>query len=411
VCFAAMLKLQSALAAVAVLSVVLQAVVLPFARAIYLALSPLHSLCCLILFGLIHPRFATMNQRWHALTAAGTQITSMEGMLRDPVLAGALHMPPPPPPFKQTCAALLLCTLADLCEGLRTTFIGAGASAPWCEAAHEGLAALAATCFFLASIRPRPPASSWYSACWGWLAAAFGGGQLQNTLLFAGLACFGARAQLRGLASDGAIADAVGSRSPTAAAALGALLFARALACSALASQGVGSLLTWMTTPTEYWQYVNELTMLGADRSRLLAQAAGGVLLATPSALRVALAPVGGGFLALGLSKVGVALLTLAAWMAFFPLPSELLDSEGEPVGKYASLEEMRAARRAAREANAKRRAELPPPLLVDSSAGGVQGLRWHDLAFCRDPDGDEAHDFWEAVSGGCFRRCAFISS
>ena len=66
------------------------------------------------------------------------------------------------------------------------------------------------------------------------------------------------------------------------------------------------------------------------------------------------------------------------------------------------------------RDANARRRAELmPPPLLLESwqLKGGVQGLGWHDLALCRDPDGDEAHDFWEAISGGCFRRCVFGSS
>ena len=66
----------------------------------------------------------------------------------------------------------------------------------------------------------------------------------------------------------------------------------------------------------------------------------------------------------------------------------------------------MKEARRAA--AAARRKAEQPPPpLMLESRShrGGVQSLGWHDSALCPDPDGDEAHDFWEAVGGGCFRR------
>jgi len=120
--------------------------------------------------------------------------------------------------------------------------------------------------------------------------------------------------------------------------------------------------------------------------------------------------PTGGGAFALILERLGVAALTVSAYLANFPQRLYGGD-EDEPRGSsgYESIDEMRAARRAAREAAQRTYMPPPPPLLQDSLSGrgGVQGLNWHDLALCRDADGDEAHDFWEAVLGGAFRRCA----
>lgn len=113
--------------------------------------------------------------------------------------------------------------------------------------------------------------------------------------------------------------------------------------------------------------------------------------------------------------ELGIASLTLSAWLALFPPTREAggLESEDEPLGGYASVQAMKDARRAAREAAARRRTDAPPPLMLESPwlRGGVQGLDWHDRALCRDADGDEAHDFWEAISGGCFRRCTFLAA
>ena len=132
-------------------------------------------------------------------------------------------------------------------------------------------------------------------------------------------------------------------------------------------------------------------------------QVAGALLMLLPSAM-VVLVPAHADVTALALcaDRLAVGALSIGAWLALFPAAaaSDVNGAAVEPAstctGAQWALGEV-----------AVRCAEVPQPLMIESPCcvGGVQGLSWHDCALCVDPDGDKAHDFWEAITGGCFRR------
>ena len=137
-----------------------------------------------------------------------------------------------------------------------------------------------------------------------------------------------------------------------------------------------------------------------ADVPRWSAQTAGSLLLLSRPIL-AALLPAGGGAFAFAAERLGMSALTLSAYVAHFPLVP--CDGDGDVDGEdgahhgaagggrgYESLEQMRAARRVAREVAQRAYVPPPPPLLQDSigQRGGVQGLQWHDSSLCRDDDG-----------------------
>ena len=373
------------LGVVALSAVVLQCVALPLAPRLYAVFSPVHALCCAALLASYHPLLGAIRQAFATLHGNRRPFTQQE-VWGDTRVQTALAGPALSPSFTPTLYALLLCVAADLCDGLRVG-VGTDASAALfflasCEALTAGVAAglyyatrgLGAppsltlgvacfTCFSLAAYQIQALSPPHPQPLDGWYGAAFTGA----------LAC-------------------------------------RTFACSALAAQACAGVCGALFPSRE-----RALTRQQLDLSRWGAQAIGALLLLTPPAVRSLFsAAAGGGALAFGCARGGMAALTLSAWLSFFP-PDEVAGGydESGPYGGYASIEAMKGARRAAREAAARRRSEQPPPLMLESPrrAGGVQGLRWHDLALCRDPDGDEAHDFWEAISGGRFRRCSFASA
>ena len=118
--------------------------------------------------------------------------------------------------------------------------------------------------------------------------------------------------------------------------------------------------------------------------------------------------------LGLGLDRLGSGSFGLSGWLlqhAPRGLDAEEAAAESEAEG-YGSIEEMQAAHRAKRarrqaEREARARAAAPVvPLLRESWGliGGVQGMEGIEAALRTDADGDAAHEFWEAVDGGCFR-------
>ena len=118
--------------------------------------------------------------------------------------------------------------------------------------------------------------------------------------------------------------------------------------------------------------------------------------------------------LGLGLDRLGSGSFGLSGWLlqhAPRGLDAEEAAAEAEAEG-YGSIEEMQAAHRAKRarrqaEREARAHAAAPVvPLLRESWGliGGVQGMEGIEAALRTDADGDAAHEFWEAVDGGCFR-------
>jgi len=108
----------------------------------------------------------------------------------------------------------------------------------------------------------------------------------------------------------------------------------------------------------------------------------------------------------MGMERMATVAFTGAAWLMEYPQRDSQPPRPDEPVGRYDSLEDLKVAHAdAARRRRAAAAAVPVMPLLQDSSAGGIQGLRWCDQELCNDLDGDEAHEFWEALSNGLFMK------
>lgn len=380
---------QAAIFAVAATSIVLQCVFAPFAHGLYALISWVFSACCFALLAITHPVVA-IGRRRMAAYGPNRQIGT-EQLLEDPVVANAFMMTLPPP-YKLTLVALVIFASADICDGLRLSAGRPEMGAFW-EAMQELLTAVAAAVLFWATrgLAAAPSRTLYYACfCAGSLAAF----QLQSLMPPTPPALGGGGADG---STDGGWMEA----------AYTGCLACRTFAASALAAQAASALCGAIFPADGSWS----LSALQGDFPRWAAQAAGALLLLAPPALRALLKmPHGGGALALGASRLAVGCLTLSAWCALYPVEidrDEDISAAAAAQSGYPSIDAMKAARRAARERRTVPPA--PPPLMLESlhRRGGVQGLGWHDSALCRDKDGDEAHDFWEAVGGGCFRPIA----
>uniref|UniRef100_A0A7S0LT60 Uncharacterized protein n=1 Tax=Coccolithus braarudii TaxID=221442 RepID=A0A7S0LT60_9EUKA len=143
---------------------------------------------------------------------------------------------------------------------------------------------------------------------------------------------------------------------------------------------------------------------LSSEGGRLTIQLLGLALLTAPMVAEAApaaraLLPT----LAPCLSRLGITCLTFSTWLlehrALAEDAAEALDELPDTDPRAAHRAAM-ARRRAAQGA-----VPVAAPLLMDSAAGGVQGLTWSEQALQTDTDGDRAHEFWTAESSGLFRR------
>ena len=350
-------------------SCIVHAAILPWAPTWSILLAPVHAACCGFLLLLLHPGIGAMLQRLQVL---GDQADPLV-VLNDPIVTSAMSSSPPPPqPWRHTLFALVLRALADLFAAMhaaRSRGGGAGAelTPAVLESLYEAAGAASIGCLLYASWHLGAQPSSFLSSmCWG--LSLCGGVQMllsappPAALGTVALVCVGLAAA-RSLLACALVAQA-----------------ASAL-CAALSSSGKGTM-----PPC-------------ADVPRWSAQTAGSLLLLSRPIL-AALLPAGGGAFAFAAERLGMSALTLSAYVAHFPLVP--CDGDGDVDGEdgahhgaagggrgYESLEQMRAARRVAREV-AQRAYVPPPPLLQDSigQRGGVQGLQWHDSSLCRDDDG-----------------------
>ena len=351
-------------------SCIVHAAILPWAPTWSILLAPVHAACCGFLLLLLHPGIGAMLQRLQVL---GDQADLLV-VLNDPIVTSAMSSSPPPPqPWRHTLFALVLRALADLFAAMhaaRSRGGGAGAelTPAVLESLHEAAGAASIGCLLYASWHLGAQPSSFLSSmCWG--LSLCGGVQMllsappPSALGTVALVCVGLAAA-RSLLACALVAQA-----------------ASAL-CAALSSSGKGTM-----PPC-------------ADVPRWSAQTAGSLLLLSRPIL-AALLPAGGGAFAFAAERLGMSALTLSAYVAHFPLVP--CDGDGDVDGEdgahhgaagggrgYESLEQMRAARRVAREVAQRAYVPPPPPLLLDSigQRGGVQGLQWHDSSLCRDDDG-----------------------
>lgn len=351
-------------------SCIVHAAILPWAPTWSILLAPVHAACCGFLLLLLHPGIGAMLQRLQVL---GDQADPLV-VLNDPIVTSAMSSSPPPPqPWRHTLFALVLRALADLFAAMhaaRSRGGGAGAelTPAVLESLHEAAGAASIGCLLYASWHLGAQPSSFLSSmCWG--LSLCGGVQMllsappPAALGTVALVCVGLAAA-RSLLACALVAQA-----------------ASAL-CAALSSSGKGTM-----PPC-------------ADVPRWSAQTAGSLLLLSRPIL-AALLPAGGGAFAFAAERLGMSALTLSAYVAHFPLVP--CDGDGDVDGEdgahhgaagggrgYESLEQMRAARRVAREVAQRAYVPPPPPLLLDSigQRGGVQGLQWHDSSLCRDDDG-----------------------
>ena len=351
-------------------SCIVHAAILPWAPTWSILLAPVHAACCGFLLLLLHPGIGAMLQRLQVL---GDQADPLV-VLNDPIVTSAMSSSPPPPqPWRHTLFALVLRALADLFAAMhaaRSRGGGAGAelTPAVLESLYEAAGAASIGCLLYASWHLGAQPSSFLSSmCWG--LSLCGGVQMllsappPAALGTVALVCVGLAAA-RSLLACALVAQA-----------------ASAL-CAALSSSGKGTM-----PPC-------------ADVPRWSAQTAGSLLLLSRPIL-AALLPAGGGAFAFAAERLGMSALTLSAYVAHFPLVP--CDGDGDVDGEdgahhgaagggrgYESLEQMRAARRVAREVAQRAYVPPPPPLLQDSigQRGGVQGLQWHDSSLCRDDDG-----------------------
>jgi hypothetical protein len=371
------------------LVVVLQLILQPLFPWLHTLLSPVHALSCCAVIALLHPGVVAARDRMARLQGHH-QHMSVDVLATDPVVNAALQMPSPDAPFRGTILALLLATAAEVASCLH----GIWSATPLWEAANNCLFAGAAASMFVAA----RPARGFQATDLMLLAAA-----LVGTVRLHSHEPLGAVLRA-GWLQTGCLACAI----------------LRSLSFCALSIQSVlalGGAMAPGLVPSADALHARA----ASDVLRWGAQAAGSLLFLVPAAVR-SIVPAGSdpssldiGSVAVGSSQLGICALTLSAWLAHFPplLPEEedaredRLDEAAAAKAGYSSVDHMKAARRAARLARAQGpREPAPPPLLLDSlhRNGGVQGLSWHDQGLCRDADGDAAHEFWEALSGGTFR-------
>ena len=382
--------MQKRLVVAAALSICVQAWALHFLPWLYALVASVFAGCCAFLLLLMHPAVSV-------LAGAGNQLTTIAPaeFTYHPIVQAAMRMPSPPAPWAGSIWALLAAAAADGLDGLRIWL----APSTTCDLLHQ-LCGTACAAAWLRSAWPlgASPNRALARSCW--------------------TVCGAAAVQLL-ISSPQPAEDA-----PYPELALHVARACRTLTCAGLVAHSLNALLGCLgwgkrrradssdmddsLNGRERW----ELIALNSDRARWVAQAAGAALLLASSAAEVKLLGADVRAACLGAQRLGVGCLTLSSWLSLQPRApgedGELSDGTGAGGGGYQTVEQMRAARRAAREAAIKKCADAPPPLLVESwhGRGGMQGLAWHDQALCRDGDGDEAHDFWEAIRGGLFRRC-----
>ena len=287
--------MQSVIAGIFLLAVVAQCVSVTLLPRLYLLLSPVPSLCCLILLGLLHPGLVAARDRIARLHSQGLPV-SYEVLAFDPAVSAALRMPSPAAPFKGTVNALMLMAAADVADGLRVycDVPDSRQYAAFWEATHHGLMAAAAVLLFLTTRRlgASPSKTIDYSIA---LAALLAAVQLSTQGVAVGAIL---RAGWPGNAYLG-------------------LSVLRVAACSALAAQAT-SALTGAVFPAQ--ASLDSSPRAASDVLRWVSQAMGGLLLLAPSAVRAFLtAPVDAGALALGCARLSVGSLTLSGWLAHFP--------------------------------------------------------------------------------------------
>ena len=286
--------LSLTLSACALGSVALHCALVPWAPTLSAFLAPVHASCCGLLLLLLHPGVGALLERIRIL---GDRADSLM-LMSDPVVAAAMQQPPPPPPWRHTLFALALHALADVLPAPTGAANSLGALA--LEGAHEMITAASVSCLLYASWNlGSPPSTSLAAMCWG-VALCVGLQMLLTTPLPEGRGDLG-----------------------TAALACSGLAAARTLLSCALAAQGACAACGALLAPGRGTSHCT-VPPLAADVPRWGAQAAGSLLLLAPPVLAAYL-PTGGGAFALILERLGVAALTVSAYLANFPQVGALL--------------------------------------------------------------------------------------
>lgn len=334
-------------------------------------------------------------------TGPSAQWEAMQDLLKDPYLQSMLSNAPSPRsvPFM---AALALSLVGDVCQALGT----ATEHVAW-AVLHALSASGAAGGFLYATWRDGAGAS-----------------HAVRGICYATALAPVVPALERLMMHDDALVDSPALAEARAAAGaspllLRGLLACRLLVCGVLAgrcAEAVGGRLWRKLTGGGSGGVVGGggLRPRPMDPRRLGLQLSGALLL-LGAALLPSLAPAAPAdaarTLGLGLDRLGSGGFGLSGWLLQHAPPGLEADedaAEAEAQG-YSSVEEMQAAhraKRARRQAEREARATPVVPLLRESWGliGGVQGMEGIEATLRTDDDGDSAHEFWEAVDGGCFR-------
>ena len=356
-----------AMSAIACGSIMLQ-FMLPYAPAFCAVLSPVSASCCALILLALHPRVGALVARVNTL---GTSEQAV--LLSDPAVHAALRLPHPPPPWMANVVACALHAVADLLMGVQAVYAEPGAPRHRAFEAGHDLAAGASLC------------------CWLYASWRLGTAPTR----FLGVLCWG-------IAASAAVQISLAAPLPDnewVGVTCAALATLRIFASWALAAHSACALAGAVVA----LGHGRALAACDVDIGRWISLAVGAVLMASPPVMATMLG-VHPGALGLAAERLGIASLTLSAYLANFPP----IEAEESSVGRHESLAEMREAHRRKRAAAAALREPPPPPLMADSwrLQGGVQGLGCHDALLHTDADGDEAHEFWEESSAGLLRRC-----
>ena len=337
--------MHSRLVGAAVLAVVLQLCLLPLFPWLHALLAPMHALCCCATITLLHPGVAAARDRIVRLAGHNPHI-SLEVLALDPVVLAALQMPPPGPPFGWTVIALLLAAAGHITSCLSHLH---ESTAPATEAASHCLIAAGAACIILATRPIRVMLSRTMEA-------------------FLGVVALVAAVMLHGHEPLGAVLRAGWPQTGYLTCAV-----LRSLSLCALTMQSLSGLVGAMAPdmlapPTRSSRSAFDVLRWGA-------QASGSLLLLAPCVVRHLLSAnvvPDVSILAVGCSHLGMSSFTLSAWLAHVPplliedeACMDRLDEATAAKAGFSSVDQMKAARRAARRAHLQ--GEMPPPLLLDS--------------------------------------------
>lgn len=394
--------MQKACVGAALAVCVVQSTALQFGESlwVYALVSVVFASCFALLLALLHPAYNLLQ----ASAGSGQLKGSPTELMNSPIMQQAIMLPTPPSPWGWSVCALLTAAVADGFDGLRVWLEPSFVS----EVLHHAFGTACAAAFVRAVWRlGGPPSRVLRGSCW----AVCGSATLQVLLTAAG--------ENRVLADDAATPDLV----------MHGMRAARALACTALLARSLNGLLGCLVPARqrrgdggashEAWLeelgYEAEYTgpYPGSDRGRWLTQVVGAALLLGSSCAEAALAPADVRAACASAQRLGIGALACSAWLALHP-DEGCTEESAIAAGSYKTVDEMRAARRAARAAKGRSSEQQPAPLMLEVPAamrargrdGGVQSLDWHEKALCRDADGDVAHEFWEAIQYGLFRRC-----